>query len=120
MSVIHIQDKVAQNLDLNDGFKGIKINRVIVIVIIDCLYGMQDHFEAQLKEAGDNLVIVDFYATWCGPCKMISPELEKMASSEFTDVMFLKVDVDENEDIAAEYNVTAMPTFIFFKNGNQV
>jgi len=71
-------------------------------------------FKAQLKTAGEKLVVVDFFATWCGPCKMISPHMEEM-SKNMTDVVFLKVDVDECEDIAMEYKITAMPTFIFLK-----
>jgi len=73
-----------------------------------------DDFKGQLSAAGDKLVCVDFFATWCGPCKMISPHMEEM-SKNMTDVVFLKVDVDECEDIAMEYKITAMPTFIFLK-----
>ena len=72
-------------------------------------------FESKLSDAGDNLVVVDFYATWCGPCKMISPKLEELAF-ELTNVLFLKVDVDECEDLTVEYNIMSMPTFVFIKN----
>merc|ERR1712059_125209 len=65
------------------------------------------------------LVVVDFHATWCGPCLMIAPFLEEMSQS-MEDVVFLKVDVDECEDIAAKYSVNAMPTFIFIKSGEKV
>ncbi|KAI9491297.1 thioredoxin [Zychaea mexicana] len=68
---------------------------------------------------GDKLVIVDFWATWCGPCKMIAPRFEKF-SKEYTDAIFAKVDVDAVPDIAGEYSVRAMPTFMFFKNGKKV
>jgi len=71
-------------------------------------------FKEQLKAAGEKLVVVDFFATWCGPCKMIAPHMEEM-SKNMSDVVFLKVDVDECEDIAMEYKITAMPTFIFLK-----
>jgi len=71
-------------------------------------------FLGELKQAGDKLVVVDFFATWCGPCRMIAPKLEKMAET-YSDVIFLKVDVDEAEDIQAEYEIEAMPTFKFFK-----
>ena len=76
-----------------------------------------DDFKAKLSEAGDKLIVVDFFATWCGPCKMIAPKMAAMADT-YADVMFLKVDVDEAEDIAAEYGISAMPTFKFFKGGN--
>ena len=55
----------------------------------------------------------------CGPCKVIAPQIEAM-SKEMADVVFLKVDVDENEDAAQEYNISAMPTFIFIKNQAKV
>lgn len=64
-------------------------------------------------------VVVDFFATWCGPCKRIAPALEKM-SEEMSDVVFLKVDVDELQDLAAEQSVSAMPTFFFFKKGTKI
>jgi len=78
-----------------------------------------DDFNNQLTAAGEKLVVVDFHATWCGPCKMIAPHLEEM-SKTMDDVVFLKVDVDDCEDIAAEYKITAMPTFIFMKSKKQV
>lgn len=67
----------------------------------------------------EKLTITDFFATWCGPCKAISPVLEKY-SQEFKDVQFLKVDVDESNDIAQEYGITAMPTFVLFKKGEPI
>merc|ERR1712223_1384451 len=62
---------------------------------------------------------IDFFATWCGPCKMIAPKLEEWSAS-MPNVVFLKVDVDEAEDVAAEYSIQAMPTFIFMKNKAKV
>ena len=73
----------------------------------------------ELADAGEKLVVIDFYATWCGPCKIIAPKLEEM-SGEMENVVFLKVDVDENEEAAQEYNISAMPTFIFIKNQEKV
>ncbi|KAL7314400.1 thioredoxin trx1 [Mucor circinelloides] len=67
----------------------------------------------------DKLVIVDFHATWCGPCKMIAPKLQKLANT-FTDAVFAKVDVDEVADVAAEYQVRAMPTIMYFRNGQKI
>ncbi|CAG2175181.1 unnamed protein product [Oppiella nova] len=77
-------------------------------------------FSSQLASAGSKLVVVDFFATWCGPCKMISPALDKMSEELVADVVFLKVDVDENEDIATDHKVTVMPTFLLFRNGQKV
>ncbi|KAL3270880.1 hypothetical protein HHI36_021395 [Cryptolaemus montrouzieri] len=70
--------------------------------------------DSKLADAGDLLVVIDFFATWCGPCRMISPKLEELVT-EFANVLILKVDVDECEDIAMEYNISSMPTFIFIK-----
>ena len=79
-----------------------------------------DDFNTKLKDAGDTLVVVDFFATWCGPCKMIAPKLEEMATEQGQSILVLKVDVDECEEIATEYNISSMPTFIFFKNSKVV
>ena len=64
----------------------------------------------------NGVVLVDFFATWCGPCKMLSPELEKLAEKR-SDVTVLKVDIDQFEEIAAMYNVRVVPTLILFKDG---
>merc|ERR1712167_378212 len=76
-------------------------------------------FDKCLADAGDKLVVIDFTATWCGPCQRIAPVFVKLAE-EMPDVKFVKVDVDQNEAIAAKYNVKAMPTFKFVKNGEVV
>ncbi|BFY99574.1 hypothetical protein BsWGS_02614 [Bradybaena similaris] len=65
------------------------------------------------------LVLVDFYATWCGPCKSIGKALEKWAE-EFDDVIFLKVDVDENDETAEACGIQAMPTLHYYKGGMKV
>ncbi|XP_017761736.1 PREDICTED: thioredoxin-2-like [Eufriesea mexicana] len=70
----------------------------------------------KLEAAGNTLVVIDFFATWCGPCKMISPKLEKLAE-EMQDVIFLKVDIDECVELATEYDIISMPSFVFIKNG---
>lgn len=69
--------------------------------------------------AASNLVIIDFYATWCGPCKMIAPMLEKF-SQEYTGVSFYKIDVDAVTAVASSNQITSMPTFLFFKSGELV
>ncbi|KAF0302072.1 Thioredoxin-2 [Amphibalanus amphitrite] len=91
-----------------------------------------DEFKNKLKEAGNKLVVVDFYATWCGPCRQIAPKIQAMAkehtdvvfltamAKEHTDVVFLKVDVEELDDLAAEYEISCMPTFVFIKQGAKV
>lgn len=76
-------------------------------------------FDQALAAAGDNPVIVDFKAAWCGPCKMIAPTFA-LLSNKHTNVVFLSVDVDQVPQIATRYNIEAMPTFQIFKNGTKV
>lgn len=66
------------------------------------------------------LVVVDFFAVWCGPCKMIAPLLERFANDYAEGAEFYKVDVDELSAIAQEQEVTAMPTIVFYKDGKVV
>ncbi|KAH9366721.1 hypothetical protein HPB48_008778 [Haemaphysalis longicornis] len=81
---------------------------------------VQEDFSKKLDEAGDKLVVVDFYATWCGPCKMIEPFLKQQSEIYKDQVVFLKVDVDENEEIASQYEISCMPTFLFIKKREKV
>ena len=76
-------------------------------------------FKETLAKAGDKAVIIDFTATWCGPCQMIGPKFAAMAE-EFTNVIFIKVDVDECEDTAQNCDIKAMPTFQVYKNSQKV
>lgn len=69
---------------------------------------------------GDRPVLVDFFATWCGPCKMLSPVLEGVAEKMKDKVTIVKVDVDRSPDLAAKFGVMSVPTMIMFKNGRQV
>ncbi|XP_051115561.1 thioredoxin H2 [Andrographis paniculata] len=75
------------------------------------------HFQS-IKES-NKLVVVDFSASWCGPCKFIFPAVEAM-SSKYTDVEFAKLDVDEVPDVAREFEVQGMPTFVLLKQGKEV
>ncbi|XP_044742818.1 thioredoxin-2 [Chrysoperla carnea] len=80
----------------------------------------QSEFNSKLEEAGEKLVVVDFFATWCGPCKLIAPKLEELSAELAEKIVIIKVDVDECEDLAATYNISSMPTFVFIKNKTQV
>ena len=74
-----------------------------------------EEFETEVKQSED-LVIIDFWAPWCGPCKMIGPIFEKI-SDHFENVKFIKVDVDEAQDIATQFNIMSIPTLIILKGG---
>lgn len=78
----------------------------------------QNDFQKEVLEAKE-IVFVDFYADWCGPCKMTSPIIDELAK-ELTDVKFVKINVDQNPDLASQYSVFSIPTFIIFKNGKPV
>lgn len=71
--------------------------------------------EVVLKE--EKLVLVDFWATWCGPCQMLAPVLAEFAEEHKDKLKVGKVNVDEQRDLAIKYNITSIPTLILFKNG---
>lgn len=76
-----------------------------------------DNFEQEVLQA-NKPVLVDFYADWCGPCKMMSPVVDEVAEEE-ADVKVCQINIDENMDIAQKYRVMSIPTFIAFKNGEE-
>lgn len=65
-------------------------------------------------------VLVDFWAEWCGPCRMIAPTLEQLADEYDSKVQIVKINIDENQATPAQFNVRGIPTLIMFKGGNQV
>lgn len=67
--------------------------------------------------SGEGSVVVDFWAPWCGPCKMVGPVLEKMAGEHADKVSVAKVNVDENQELAARYGIMSIPTVILFEGG---
>lgn len=76
------------------------------------------HYEKDFKSLIEKEAIVDFYANWCGPCKMFSPIFEEEAKKNY--INFVKVNVDDFSDIAREYGVMTIPTVILFKDGKEV
>lgn len=76
------------------------------------------HYEKDFDNLIKTKAVVDFYATWCGPCKMFGPIFEE--ASEDNNINFVKLDVDKNDDIARKYGVMTIPTVILFDNGEEV
>lgn len=74
---------------------------------------------ASLKN-GNQPFVVDFWATWCGPCRMVSPIVSELAEKYDGKIVVGKCDVEENEDLAAEFGIRNIPTILFFKNGEVV
>ncbi len=76
-----------------------------------------NNFQEKIGTAGT--VVVDFFATWCGPCKMLAPVIEK-AADELADVKFYKVDIDEEMDLTNQFKIMSVPTLLVFKDGRLV
>lgn len=77
-------------------------------------------FQTKLSSGGGNLVVVDFTATWCGPCQMIGPHFDELSNRYAADATFLKVDVDQCPQTARSQGVSSMPTFVFYRNSQEV
>ncbi|KAK4791257.1 hypothetical protein SAY86_031670 [Trapa natans] len=75
------------------------------------------HFEA--SKGTSKLMVIDFTATWCGPCRQMEPTISELAA-KYTDVEFIKIDVDELDDVARSFGVEAMPTFVLIKCGKVI
>ncbi|HEX8678894.1 MAG TPA: thioredoxin [Chthoniobacterales bacterium] len=79
----------------------------------------ENNFEAEVTKS-DKPVLVDFWAEWCGPCKMIAPVLDEIAKEKGSAVKVAKVNIDNNQNLSFRFNVRAIPTLLFFKNGQVV
>lgn len=81
----------------------------------------EDDFDEQMENAGSKLVVVNFSAKWCGPCKNIAPFMVELAKNYKSHIIVLKIDVDDLQELAMfQHKVSSMPTFIFFKQGQQI
>jgi thioredoxin 1 len=79
---------------------------------------MSNSFENIIQS--EKPVLIDFFATWCGPCKMLAPVLKEVKDSLGERITILKVDVDRNQDLSSKYQVRGVPTMILFQNGKQL
>jgi thioredoxin 1 len=79
----------------------------------------QSNFETEVLQSGQP-VLVDFWAPWCGPCRMLSPIVEKIAAANAGKAKFVKLNTDENPSLAGQYQVSGIPCLILFKNGQPV
>ena len=73
-----------------------------------------------LVEGAEGVAVVDFFATWCGPCKMLAPVFQEVGNELDGKAQFYKVDIDQSLDIARQFNVSTVPTIIVFKNGEPI
>ncbi len=78
------------------------------------------NFEAEVRSVKDIPVVVDFWAPWCGPCRMLAPSLEKIADERAGAVVVAKYNVDESQEVAAENGIRSIPTILVYKNGEVV
>ena len=78
-----------------------------------------ENFKTEVKES-NKVVLVDFYADWCGPCKMMSPVIDKIAEESDDRIKVCKLNVDDAQDIAVAYDVMSIPTLILFKDGTEL
>ena len=78
-----------------------------------------DNFQEAIKGT-DKLVLVDFWAEWCGPCKSLAPALEEASSDLAEKIAVYKIDIDANPVVPQKYGVRAVPTIVFFRNGEEV
>ena len=79
----------------------------------------ESNFQAEVKEAAEP-VVVDFTATWCGPCQILGPRIDSLAEKYAGQVKIGKVDIDENQNLAAQFGVASVPTVLFYKGGEIV
>jgi len=85
----------------------------------ETMAGTEGNFEVEVLKS-DKLVVVDFWAPWCGPCRLVGPILEEIAVDNDSKLKVVKVNVDENPALAQRYGIRGIPTMMFFKGGEAV
>ncbi|WVO13158.1 thioredoxin [Cryptococcus depauperatus] len=108
-------------------FQGATVSIIVYSLILSLFAATSDNMVKAIESYdewkslidGSDVVVVDYWATWCGPCKVISPVFAKL-EEQFSQLKFVKVDVDAQEKIAKEANVKAMPTFVAYKGGEVI
>ena len=106
---------VFSNTNVNSGFYNPATERRIIMA----KQLTNQEFQTEVLDSKE-LVLVDFFATWCGPCKMMAPVIDQLAEEMDGKAKIFKVDVDEARDLAAKYRIMSVPTLMFFKNGEVV
>lgn len=79
----------------------------------------EKNFEEEVLQS-DKTVLIDFWASWCGPCKMMSPVIDSIAEEMGEEIKVCKINIDEEQNLAIKYNVMSIPTFIVLKNGKEI
>lgn len=85
---------------------------------MEVLKGNSDNFDEEVLNC-DKTVLIDFYADWCGPCKMFTPIIDEVAN-ENQNIKVVKINIDDNQDIAAKYQIMSIPTLVIVRNGNEI
>jgi len=95
----------------------------LMLLTATVTFAQQQHYAKPVTTAGfqqtistDKLVVIDFWASWCGPCRQIAPVVEELAKEYNGRVVVGKVDVDAEEELASKYNISSIPTLLFIKN----
>lgn len=89
-----------------------------MVKIMSVISLSEKNFEEEVIKS-EKPVLIDFWASWCGPCRMMSPVVDQIAEEMQDEVKVCKINIDEEENLAVKYNVMSIPTFIVFKNGKE-